>query len=93
MARRRTFTPEFKAQVVLDVLSGTKTSGEICREHRIKPQLLSEWKATFTANAANVFQGDARLQEAQARIAELERLAGRQAMELAAAKKVFELWN
>lgn len=66
MAGRRTFTPEFKARVVLEVISGSKTAAEICREHRIKPQLLSEWKTTFLENAANTFQGDARLREAQA---------------------------
>ena len=33
MVKRRTFTPEFKAQVVLEELSGIKSKAEICREH------------------------------------------------------------
>jgi len=42
MSRRRSFLPEFKAQVVLEVVSGARTAAEVCREHRLKPQLLSE---------------------------------------------------
>lgn len=87
MARHRTFTPEFKAQVVLEIISGAKSAAEISRQHQLKPQLVTEWKTTFLANAANAFQGDVQLREAQARIAELERLVGRQALELEVAKK------
>jgi len=87
MGRRRRFTPEFKAQMVLEVLSGRRTAAGICRQHRIKAQLVSEWKRIFLANAANAFQGKARLRKAQARMAELERLVGRQALELEVARK------
>ena len=31
MAKRRTFTPEFKAEVVLEVLSGATCQAEVCR--------------------------------------------------------------
>jgi transposase-like protein len=89
MARHRKFTPEFKAQVVLEVISGAKSAAEVCRQYQLKPQLVTEWKATFLANAVNAFQADAQLQEAQTRIAELERLVGRQALELEVAKKAF----
>lgn len=87
MAKHRTFTPEFKAQVVLDLLSGSKSAAELCRQHNLKPQLVSDWKATFLAQAATVFQGDERVSQQQARIAELERLVGRLTLELEVAKK------
>ncbi len=87
MVRHRTFTPEFKAQVVLEVLSGAKTAAELCRQHSVKPQLLSDWKASFLANAAKVFQSDERTSQEQARIAELERLVGRLTLELEVLKK------
>jgi transposase-like protein len=89
MARHRRFTPEFRAQAVLEVISGAKSAAEVCRQYQLKPQLVTEWKATFLANAANAFQADAQLREAQTRIAELERLVGRQALELEVAKKAF----
>lgn len=85
---RRTFSPEFKAQVVLEWLSGIKSGGEICREYGVRSQLLSKWKVQFLENAASIFE-DRPLapDEDKARIAELERLAGRQALEIEVLKK------
>jgi len=91
MPRRRTFTAEFKSQLVLKVISGEQSAAELCRQHQLKPQLLSEWKAAFLQNAPTVFQSDGRLQEAELRIAELERQVGRQTMELEAAKKALSI--
>ena len=34
---RRNFTPKFKAQVALEVLSGVKSAAEACREYNLKP--------------------------------------------------------
>jgi transposase len=34
MAGRRQYNAEFKAKVLLEVLSGEKTSSDICREHK-----------------------------------------------------------
>ena len=31
MAKRRTFTPEFKSMVVLEVISGSQSTAEVCR--------------------------------------------------------------
>ncbi len=91
MSKRRTFSPEFKAQRVLEVLTGAKTATEICREHKLKPDLVSRWKLNFLQNAAKVFQGDEEIDPTQARIAELERLVGRLTLELEVAKKVSKL--
>jgi transposase-like protein len=48
MARRsrRTFTPELRAKVVLDVLTGAASRAEACRKRQISPSLLALWKAT-----------------------------------------------
>ena len=93
MQKRRKFTPEFKAQVTLEVLMGVKNSGEACREYGLKPEILSRWKAEFVANAHLVFRGDEQRSQEQARIAELERLAGRLTLELEVAKKVSQSWG
>jgi transposase-like protein len=42
--RRRSFTPQFKAQVVLEVLSGAKSQAEAARQHKLKPELIVRWK-------------------------------------------------
>uniref|UniRef100_A0A7C1FHS1 Transposase n=1 Tax=Caldilinea aerophila TaxID=133453 RepID=A0A7C1FHS1_9CHLR len=69
------------------MISGAKSAAEVCRQYQLKPQLVTEWKATFLANAASAFQAEAQLREVQTRIVELERLVGRQALELEVAKK------
>jgi transposase-like protein len=51
MQKRRAFSAEFKARVVLEVLSGAKNAAEVCREHQLKPQLFASWKAQFLENA------------------------------------------
>ena len=89
MARRarRTFTPEFKAKVVLDVLTGAASQAEVCRKHQISPTLFGLWKATLLGRLSSVFQADEARSAEAARIADLERLVGQQALELAALKK------
>jgi transposase len=87
MVKRRTFSPEFKAQVVLEVLTGVKSGAQVCREHRMKDSVLSRWKQEFVERSPQLFvRGDRQSQE-EARIADLERLVGQLTMELQAAKK------
>jgi transposase-like protein len=81
MRQRRRFSPEFKARVVLDVLTGQMSPAEVCRQHVLSPTLLTARKATFLERAASIFQDDDRRGEEQARIAELERLVGRLTVE------------
>ena len=92
MSERRRFTPEFRAKVVLEALSGSKSSAEICRQHEIGAPLLSSWKATFLERAALVFQGDEQGNSEQGRMTELERLVGRQALEIEVPKKPPTCW-
>ena len=87
MSERRTFSASFKAKVVLEILTGQKSGAEICREYNIGAPLLSSWKALFLERAEQVFQGDERSKSEQARNAELERLVGRQALEIEILKK------
>ncbi len=88
MPKHRQFTPEFKTKIVLEIISGQKSAADICREHNLKPDLVSKWKAHFLAEAVKVFQRDEQADPQQARIAELERLAGKLSLELEIAKKV-----
>jgi len=91
MAKYRTFPPEFKAKVVLEILTGVKSAAEVCREYRLKDSLVSRWKQEFLLDAAKVFQHADGSQDTERRIAELERLVGRLAMQLEIAKKASSL--
>jgi transposase-like protein len=85
--KRRTFTAEFKAHVVLDLLSGKRSQAELCREHQLSPSLLALWKDTFQERLPLLFEGEERLSQERGRIAQLEQLVGRQALELEILKK------
>ena len=87
MARRRSFKAEFKAQVVLEDLTGVRSAAEICREHRLSPQVLSRWKAEFLERAPEIFATERCRGDEHERLAELERMVGRLTMELDVAKK------
>ena len=41
MTTHRSFTPEFKAQVVLEVLTGVRSASEACQHYQLKPDRLS----------------------------------------------------
>src|SRR6266568_1172216 len=88
---RRTFTAEFRAQVVLELITGKKTVAELSREHSIKDTLIYNWRAQFVDRCARVFQEEADYSTAHARIAELEQMVGRLTMQLEAVKKA-SLW-
>jgi len=87
--KQRTFTPEFKFQVVMDYLTGKKRRVEVLREHELNDGTLDRWIKQFEEKGHQVFAGgEPGAESAQAqRIAELERLIGRLTVELDAAKK------
>ena len=91
MRTRRNFSAEFKAKVVLEAVSGAKSAAEICREHNLKPDLLSHWKNQFLANASKVFENGVTVDPQQARIDELEKLAGKQSLEIEILKKALTI--
>jgi transposase-like protein len=91
MATRRQFSPEFKAKVVLEVISGRKSAAEVCREYQLKPTMFANWKKHFLASAPQLFAREQTLDPAEARIAELERVVGKLTLELEVAKKAFRL--
>lgn len=91
MVNRRTFTPEFKARLVLEELTGVKSAAEIYREHKLKPQVFSRWKAEFIERAPEIFATQPSRGDEQERIVELERMVGRLTMELEVAKKASDI--
>ena len=93
MVARRNFSAEFKAKVVLELISGEKGLTQACREYGIKDTVLSRWKQEFLANASQLFEQPKEVQEKEERIAELERMVGRLTMQLELSKKVLSYAN
>jgi transposase-like protein len=82
MARHRTHSIEFKRQVAQDYLAG-ETLHSLARRHDLSRNLVRIWIQKFEAG---VFDDDAvaadTIEAYEARIAALERLVGRQALEI-----------
>ena len=85
----RSYTPEFKVRVVLELISGKKTVGEASREYEIKDSVISRWRQEFMERAPQVFETNASKDAQAERIDELERTLGRVTLQLEIAKKVF----
>ncbi len=91
MTQRRSFTPQFKTRVVLEVLTKLKSMAQVCRDYDLKEQVVTRWKAEFLERAPTLFAPDQDRTQDQARIAELARMVGRLTMELEIAKKASQL--
>jgi len=82
MAKHRTHSAEFKSQVAQEFLAGETLHG-LAKRHDLSRNLIRIWVAKYEAGA---FDEEARaadlLQEYEAKIAALERMVGRQALEL-----------
>jgi transposase len=85
LKNRRTFTPEFKLRLSVQIVSGQRSIAELSREHQIKDSLLARWRDQFLEKAPSLFGGGE--PHGQEKIAELEREIGRQHMELEILKK------
>jgi len=55
MDKRRNFTPEQKAKIVIEVLREEKTLTEIAAAYEVHLNQLSRWKAEFLSNAPRAF--------------------------------------
>ena len=90
MAKRRNFTPEFKAELVLEVLSGATSQAEVCRCHNLTETQLSQWKRQVLENAPLLFEstGKQSSEVSEKRIAHLEQLVGRLTVALDIQKQV-----
>ena len=82
MARHRSHSVEFKRQVAQEFLGGETLHG-LAKRHDISRNLIRIWVDKYEAGALDEdAQAADLIQEYEARIAALERLVGRQALEL-----------
>ena len=91
MRKNRNYKPQQKAQAVLQVLNGTKSAAQVCRDLNINENLLSRWKQQLLTHAALVFERENEATEKDEQIAQLQRLVGRLTLELEVAKKASQL--
>lgn len=82
MPKHRSHSIEFKRQVAQEFIAGETLHG-LAQRHDLSRNLIRIWVAKYEAGAFDEDAGAADLlQEYEARIAALERMVGRQALEL-----------
>lgn len=88
--KRKSYSPSFKFQLVLEVLKGEREAAEIARAHGVHPVSLANWKRTFLDNGNQVFGGSQALKEYEQKIAQLERMLGQKEVEIALLKNFLQ---
>ena len=79
MRNQRTFSQEFKRQIVEELLSGESRPAQLCRRHNISSSLLYYWKRQY---GRGKFNNEPTAEGAlKDRIEKLERLVGRLTLE------------
>ena len=79
MRNQRSFSIEFKRQVVEELLSGESRPAQICRRHNISSSVLYHWKRQYSRGRFNNEPTEeAALKD---RVEKLERLVGRLTLE------------
>ncbi len=71
--KRKTYTADFKAKLVLEVLEAEKTLNEIAGSYEILPKSLQNWKKQFVENMSLAFDKSAVVKEYKEKIETLEK--------------------
>ena len=65
--KRKQYTPEFKAKVVLQVLREEKTLGEIAVDNELNANQIRNWQREFLGNAPKIFSQNRDAKEIKAK--------------------------
>ena len=84
MAKR--YSAKFKFQVVMEVLSGDKSSAQVAKAYGVHPNTVNAWKQTLLEKGPEIFAQDSTVAEYERRIGQLERLIGKKEVEIALLK-------
>jgi len=87
--KRRQYSAEFKFNVALEAVKGTKTISELASETGVHPNQIGQWKRQLLEEGTSIFQinGTRHQREQEALQAELYEQIGRLKMELEWLKK------
>lgn len=88
MKPRRTLTSQFKFQVILESLQEKEKQTELARQYGIHPQLIVQWKREFLRRGHEIFEKKRERKNKDRKLEELEKIIGRQAIEIQFLKKI-----
>jgi transposase len=78
---RRKFTKEMKLAAIQQLDMGS-SAAEVARAFEINPNLLHRWRKEFRHGPGNAFPGMGKRRWEEAKVAQLERKVGQQALEI-----------
>jgi|SRR5581483_10612710 len=89
MPRGRTFSREFKLELMHQLVSGARRPSQLCREHGLADSVLARWRREYAERGEAAFGPSAPDSDEalHRRIAELERFCGQLALENEALKR------
>lgn len=88
MRKKRAFSPDFKRQVVEELLSGVSTPAQLARRHEVSSGLLYHWKEQYAKGGfGNEASKEAALEE---RVRQLEQMLGKAYLENEFLKKALQ---
>ena len=53
--KRRRFTPEFKAEVAIEALSGQSSQAEFCLRYKLSEEQVSKWKRQLLISCSSQY--------------------------------------
>jgi len=91
--KNKKFDPETKVVIVLEGLKGDITVAELCRKYKISETIYYRWRDKFLEGGRKAFlcSEKDREKELEKRIAELEKIIGRQTIQIEILKKTFQI--
>jgi transposase-like protein len=87
--KRRVYSKEFKLQVVGEADAGIAVAG-LCRRYELSKGMIGKWRRQLKETPSNPFTGKGSRSSDKAKIAEMERLIGRQALEIDFLKNAYK---
>lgn len=88
-SKGKRYSPKFKFNVVLEVLTSEKSDAEVARAYEVHPVTVSRWKGEFLERGPEVFGGSEEVKEYEQRIGQLERMVGQKEVEIALLRNFF----
>ena len=82
----KSYPPKFKFQVVLELLQGEQSVGQLAKSYDVHPNSILKWKKELLEKGPQLFAQDNSAAEYEGRIAQLEQLLGRKEVEIALLK-------
>jgi len=90
MGKLRTFSPQFKREVVQQIVNGHKSRAQVCQEHQLAPRVVGRWKTAYLQHGEQAFTNRRCLADElslERQVAELQRVCGRLELENELLKK------